>query len=290
MTTGIDVLKFPIVPRRKNSPAAIEYAGIPGVSEECKQAVMRLLQYRDEITEAKILSNDRDHCLLLMVNVGDLVAIKSGFSSGYLGEGPHAFSFVIQLLEAHGAKIEEYKVTADLIEHVDNSALTMRDIQEIEFARPIRPQRWHEYILDERSERDDLGHLWQEFDPLIPFGIVDRRITDLALRFFQFPDACLLKGYRRLEDTVRERTRLHGQGAKLFSQAFLGEAPKLVWDELDASEQAARGSLFIGAYGAYRNPRAHRELSHDSHSQVLEFLLLNHLFTLEKTAVDATDR
>jgi hypothetical protein len=270
----------------RNRPAAIEYSGIPGVTDECKQAVMRLIQYGDEITHVRILTNERDHCLLLTVNVGDVIAIKSGFSSGYRGEGPHGFSFVLELLEAHGAKIEEHQVSAELIERVDNSALTERDLESIELSRSVRPTRWHDYIIDERWEGDDYARLWQEFDPIIPFAIVDSRITDLAFRFFQFPDACLVNGYRRLEDIVRKRTGLAHHGGKLFSQAFLGEAPKLFWKGLSVAEQSARGSLFTATYAAYRNPRAHRELGHDSHSQLLEFLLLNHLYVLEKQAVE----
>jgi uncharacterized protein Ymh len=247
---------------------------------------MRLLQYRDEITHARILSNDRDHCLLLTVNVGDLIAIKSGFSSGYRGEGPHAFSFVLSLLEAHGAKIEEYEVSGELLERVDNSALTESDLESIELSRPMRPTRWHDYVIDEQWEPGDYARLWQEFDPIIPFAIVDGRITDLAFHFFQFPDASLLKGYRRLEDIVRERTDLDQHGAKLFSQAFVGDAPKLQWKGLSGAEQNARGNLFVSAYSAFRNPRAHRELHSDSHDQTREFLLLNHLFCLERTAIE----
>jgi hypothetical protein len=273
---------------KTNTAAAIEYAGIPGASEDCKRAVMRLIQNRDEITDARILSCDGDHCLLLVVNVGDLLAIKSGFSSGYRGEGSHAFSFVLQLLEAHGAKIEEYDVTGELISRLDDSALAMEDIQTIEFARPVRPARWHDYILDERWERDDYGRLWQEFDPIMPLALIDSRLTDLALRFFQFPDASLMKGYRRLEDIIRDRTGLEHHGVKLFSDTFLGDKPKLVWRGASRSEQAARGSLFTAAYSAYRNPRAHRELTHESVDQLQEFLLLNHLFALEKQA-DATE-
>lgn len=248
---------------------------------------MRLLQYGDEITNARILTNDHDHCLLLTVNVGDLIAIKSGFSSGYRGEGPHAFSFVLALLEAHGGKIEEYQVSAELIERVDNSALTETDLEGIELSRPVRPRRWQDYI-DDRWERDDYARLWQEFDPIIPFAIVDSRIADLAFRFFQVPDASLMKGYRRLEDIIRKRTGLREHGAKLFSRAFVGDAPRLQWKDLSIGEQNARRSLFTSAYAAYRNPRAHREIESDSYDQTREFLLLNHLFCLERTAVEGT--
>lgn len=80
--------------------ARIEYSGLAGISQACQDAVMRLLQYGDRITRARILSCSKNHCFLLTVNVGDLVAVKSGFASGYGGGGPHAFSYVLRLLDA----------------------------------------------------------------------------------------------------------------------------------------------------------------------------------------------
>ena len=67
--------------------AGIEYSGLSGVSKECKDAVMRLLQYGDRISRARILSCSDNNCLLLTVNVGDVIAVKSGFGSGYRGVG-----------------------------------------------------------------------------------------------------------------------------------------------------------------------------------------------------------
>ncbi len=40
-------------------------------------------------------------------------------------------------------------------------------------------------------------------------------------------------------------------------------------------------NLFTGAYMAFRNPRAHRELAHDLGAALGEFLLLNQLYLLE---------
>ncbi|HZY73145.1 MAG TPA: hypothetical protein VFE22_08575, partial [Edaphobacter sp.] len=71
-----------------NRPAAIEYAGIGGASKNCQDAVFRFIQYGDRITRVAIVSCSRDHCLLLTREGGDQVAIKSGFASGYGGEGP----------------------------------------------------------------------------------------------------------------------------------------------------------------------------------------------------------
>ncbi len=256
------------------------------MSQECQDAVMRLLQYGDSITHARILTFSNEHCLLLTVNVGDLLAVKSGFGSGYRGEGSRTFSYVLQLLEAHGAEIEEYKVDHDIIERLDMSALTVADIAKIDSDRPVRPSRWHDYIFEQHFEKENSGKLWQEFKPIIPFAIIDNRIFDLAIRFWNGPDDCLLTGYRRLEDIVRERTGLDEHGAKLFSQAFQVTAAKLIWKDLDSGEQDGRASLFTAAYKAYRNPRAHRELERHSNEQLAEFLLLNHLYLLEKESCE----
>ena len=47
---------------------------------------------------------------------------------------------------------------------------------------------------------------------VVPFAIVDGRLVDLALSFWEEPDHRLVTGYRRLEDIVRERTGLQEHG------------------------------------------------------------------------------
>jgi hypothetical protein len=267
--------------------AGIQYSGSAGFSLDCKNAVLRLLQFGDDITRVRILSSNHNHCLLLTVNE-DLLAIKSGFASGYGGEGPHTFSYVLQLLYTYRIPIEEYEVPSDFLERLDNSALTFRDIENINNKRPIRPTRWYEYIFSEHQVMKNDMTLWKEFPPIIPFSIIDTRIIDLAISFWENPDNNLLRGYRRLEDIVRRRTSLHESGAKLFSKAFNSSPPILSWQDLeDDGERAGRAQLFTGAYSAHRNRRAHREEGYsDSNNQLAEFLLLNHLFCLESTAND----
>jgi hypothetical protein len=274
---------------KKNALAGIEYHGLPGISKESKDAVIRLVQCHESITAARILSHDARHCLLLTCGVGDLVAVKSGFSSGYLGEGSRAFSYILQLLKAHHVDVEEFSVAQDVIDRLDASALWCSDIAAIDAAHPIRPSRWYDYIFEDDADRSAEGEFWVEFKPVLPFAIIDPRIADLAMEFWERPDDHLMVGYRRLEDIVRGRTGLDEHGAKLFSQAFLGPASKLCWGGLDGGEQQGRGSLFAAIYNAYRNPRAHRELKHDLNSLLSEFLLLNHLYILEREAQERVD-
>jgi hypothetical protein len=264
--------------------AGIEYHGVAGASHECLDAVMRLLQFGDSIVRAHIVSYSNRHSLLLTNAIGDRIVIKCGFSSGYVGEGPRRFSYALLFLEAHGAKIDECAVDEAVIVRLDNSALTISDIGNIDAAKPIRPQRWDDYVLERPHERARAGRLWDEFPRVMPFAIVDNRIIDLALSFWENPDDKLLKGYRRLEDLVRERAGLDEHGAKLFAKAFAGLTARLYWKDLDDGEKAGRVNLFTGAYMAHRNPRAHRELQSDSDQQLTEFLLLNHLYRLEKEA------
>jgi hypothetical protein len=259
--------------------AGIEYHGIPGATQDCLEAVMRLIQFGDEITNVQILSSPgtpvTDHCLILTVNVGDLIAIKSGFASGYAGEGSTGFSYVLALLKARGAEIKEYEVRSEVIERCDMAALTQADLDTITAARPIRPSRWHDYVFEKHWDVDISDRLWRKFPPVVPFAIIDGRITDLALSFWANPNDNLLTGYRRLEDILRERTETTEHGTRLLSHAFGGQGSKLTWTDAEASEHAGRAQLFVGAFMAFRNRRAHREVGHDSYKELAEFLLLN---------------
>lgn len=274
---------------KRNQPAGIQYVGLAGISQACRDAVIQILQSGTRLTKAWILSCEGVHCLLLHTDTEGHIAVKSGFASGYGGEGPHAFSYALQLLYMHGVELEEYQVDEALLERVDASALTMGDIAKIEASRPKRPNRWSDYVFEKDWDRGEEGYLWGEFKPVIPFAIVDHRIVDLALKFDEHPDQCLLWGYRRLEDIVREKTGIDEHGAKLFQQAFLSDPPKLKWKKIDQGERVGRVALFTGAFMAYRNPRAHRE-PHKYSGSLVEFLMLNQLFLLEGETVDRRGR
>ncbi len=262
--------------------AGIQYHGEPGSTIDCKNAIIRLLQSREEITLVRILTYNNSHVLLLTINNCDLIGIKSGFSSGFSGTGPYYFSIILQLLEEFKIEINEYNVSNDILEKMDSSSLTKEDINTIKIMRPIKPSRWHRYIEKSHDQMSMDKILWQEFPQMIPFSIIDPRIIDLAKLFWDDPDQQLLKGYRRLEDIVRKRIGVKEIGIKLFQQAFMGDNPKLVWNGIDKSEQIGRANLFIGAFASYRNPRAHKERQNKNYLH--EYLLLNHLYLLENTS------
>lgn len=274
-----------------NKLAAIEYHGADGVTQYCLDAIVRLIQFGDRIEKAWLLSGDADqwhcrhHAFILSINYGDLVAIKPGFSSGYGGEGPGGLSQALQLLVRHNVEIEEHEIQPEVMERLAYGALLNSDIEAIRTSRPIRPNRYFDYILFDSDRRkiyseQNLNFL---FPPVVPLSIIDTRILDLALSLEEHPDASLFTGYKRLEGLVRRRhIELAGlSAAKLFSKAYQGENALLEWLNVEKSEAEGRASLFIGVFKSYRNKRAHHEQEYNLCSAVREFLLLNELYLLE---------
>lgn len=278
------VRKSPAV--RLEELAGLQYVGLSGISMSCHHAVKRLVQYDDRIERALILTSEGHHALLLTLDSDEQVAVKAGFSSGYNGEGPRTLAEVLRLLRALNVDIEECDVPAGLLERLEASALTTRDVDDIARAPLVRPQRWHDYIHDVLPPGTSKPSVWRGFRPVMPWAIIDGRIVDLALRFFDHPDDSILTGFRRLEDTLRTRTGLDEHGARLFAQAFAGDDAKLEWKVKDKAEQVGRAQLFAAAFMAYRNPRAHRELDDDACTMLAEFLMLNQLFRLEAQAAN----
>jgi hypothetical protein len=274
-------------PRPSDQPAGIEYVGISGISKDCQDAVLRFIQFGTRITHVRILSAKNRHCLLLTREGGDQVAVKSGFATGYGGEGPRRFSYVLQVLDSHGAEIVEHDAPRSVLDKIDDSALTRSDLKRVKKMRHVLPSRWYDYVSERDFKRAREGTLWcEEFPPVIPFALIDARIMDLALNFWDSPDNGLLVAYRRLEDIVREKTAIKHSGAKLFAQAFNPTDGALTWEHVDDGERAGRMQLFTGTYGAHRNRRAHKELQTHSRELLAEFLLLNHLDCLERDAVE----
>lgn len=268
----------------KDKLAGIEYRGTNGISQECINAVVQLVQFGVEISRVRILTCSNKHALLLTVEpTSRLVAIKSGFSSGYNGEGPRAFSFVLAILDARQIPISEYAVSRKIMQQIDDSALTVGDIAQLDKTEEIWPSRWRDFVLYEHLFKN----LLEKFPLFVPYAIIDRRIMDLAIDFWDRTDDKIFNAYKRLEDIVRKRTAIEQHGVKLFAEAFQGAKAKLVWKSLDSGEQEGRSLLFTGTFKAYRNRRAHRVVEIDRVQQLSEFLLINQLYLLESEAVNS---
>lgn len=193
--------------------AGIEYHGLAGVTQSCLDAIVRLIGSGEKIKHASILTCGQMHCILLKNLIGDRVAIKTGFSSGYPGEGPTGLAVALQLLRRHGVEIDEYEVSSEILEAIDFSALFDSQLRSLDKLRPVRPSKWYEYIYDVMGDDEDRNsHLNSNFPVTVSFGLLDSRLTDLALNFNENPDNAVMSAFRRLEDVVRKKAGLNGEG------------------------------------------------------------------------------
>jgi len=273
----------------ETNPDDVQYLGRLGITRSCIEAVARLLQCGEQINMARLLTSGEIHAFLIQNQQGELFAVKGGFRSGYYGEGPKGLAVVLHLLDRHNIEVEEFEVKSKLIDRLNSASLSRSDLEKLVLASPVRPLRWHEYIY-QQAEGGRLNDDLSRYYPLeLPFGVIDARIFDLALRFEGDPDGAVVGAYRRLEDIVRQRTGIGGFGARLFSKAFVDHGAPLGWNAPDLNESVGRGNLFKAIYTAFRNARAHRELEPRRASDLREFLLINELFLLESEAVGDGD-
>jgi len=94
----------------------------------------------------------------------------------------------------------------------------------------VRPMRWFDYIYYVFGSKHDEETAWKEFAPIMPWGLIDPRLVDLAKRFAAEPEQAIMLGFRRLEDTLRARTGLPDHAVRLASLCFHPDSPKLSWD------------------------------------------------------------
>lgn len=247
---------------------------------------MWLLQGGATISKAVLLSAKSTHGFLLTIAPDYLVAVKAGFRSGYAGEGPAGLAFILKQFQLHRVEVHEIDVAADVLTCLNDSKLAESTVKAIQLARPVAPQRLEDYTYGPvHSGAARIDSRFKD-NPVVPFSIIDSRIMDLAISFWDDPDAKLMSGYRLLEERIRERTQLQEHGAQLFSAAMLPPKAPIDWPGLPDNEKRGRAQLFTSTFMAYRNARAHRNPVATKPSLLIEFLLLNHLFLLEKHSAD----
>lgn len=263
----------------------IDYLGEAGITETCLHSIYNLIQTHSDLNTALLLTNDQSHAFLLKDLTENYYIIRSGFTSGYPGEGPKGLAKALTILRKHQIDTEEVIIPAKLFNKLNKSSLTDQDIDFIFQQKIIRPIRLHDYIYPFESDFNQASNLKRYFPLELPYLIIDERIFDLALLFKQDPDSALSKAYKRLEDIVRLRTNLNEHSTKLFAQVFQGDNALLTWNVPDSAEIKGRVNLFTGTYMAFRNARAHREKDENLLHQYREFLLINELYLLEQEAI-----
>ncbi len=262
----------------------VQYVGNEGISADCYDAIKRFVQFGDRIGHIRLLTAGNYHAFQFSIDEKAVTFVRSGFSSGYSGEGPRVLAQALMLLEQlRPEMVEEVVVTEDLLSRLNNARLTQKDLALIEKNPPVRPYRIHEYVYPYRAHSTGEREI-KSLPVVMPWSIIDERLLQSALDFERDPDQSIFSGFRALEDIIRQRTGIHEHGLKLFAQAFANDSGPLYWKCQDAAEEKGRAQLFASIYMAYRNPRAHRSPGGSMQKSLAEFLLLNQLFRLEQEA------
>lgn len=124
-------------------------------------------------------------------------------------------------------------------------------------------------------------------DPLSVFDtiVTDKELRDTTRTLFRDRHYALAveEGYKALNNLVKNRTGLTGDGAGLMTKAFSADKPVLRLNELrtqsQRDQQIGYAQIFAGAMTGIRNPRAHEHRYLDEPHAALELLsLANHLF------------
>ena len=104
---------------------------------------------------------------------------------------------------------------------------------------------------------------------------------------------------REICDLTRSSPQRYGSECKIRACLFANSrgsqekqvhpnTGKLTWKDAGDGERAGRMQLFKGSYLAYRNRRAHREPKGTAEKALMEFLLLNRLYILEKESTEVS--
>jgi hypothetical protein len=271
--------------------AGLAYHGSSQTTQSCLEAISRLIQAGEWITQAFLLTADDRHCFVLEVAEYELLVIKAGFASGYSGEGPRGLALAILLLRRHGIDVEELEVLPDVLRRVDESRLTETDLKLISTSRAVRPIRLERYTHGAFAGEPLAPKMRTAFPLVVPFALVDERIIDLAVKLAERADSAITDAFKRLENIFVERCGIpDGYGVGLLQKALKGPSSLLTWEGIGKQEAEGRAELFFAVYRGFRNRRAHKELNSNPSEALREFLLVNELFLLEAEAVERTDK
>ncbi len=263
----------------------IQYLGTC-YTQDCLEALGFILQTQKNVKEAKLLSNNGYHAFLILSERNTYI-IRSGFTSGYLGEGSKGLASALQLLLRHEVDVEEILITNTLMKKLNTASLNDHDIQKIQVSKVVRPIEIYEYIyaIYKSTDYQISNNLYYPTE--LPYHFIDPRIFDLALKFKDDPDSAIMNAYTRLEDIIRKRSNLyHLHAADLFKTAFIDKTSPLTWNISNFGEIQAKGRFFANIYQAFRNTRAHKEINLSYKQLIRKFLLVNELYLLESEAIE----
>ena len=84
-----------------------------------------------KISAARMLTANERQSFIFTLGDKHLVAVKSGFASGYVGEGSTGLSAVFSLLQQYRVPFAAVEVNQGLLDRLDNNCLTDEDLDEV---------------------------------------------------------------------------------------------------------------------------------------------------------------
>lgn len=218
------------------------------------------------------------------------VVIRSGFTSGYGGEGPVGTSLAITLLDDLNIRPLSVVVDSSLFERIDQGTATyeeLRGLWDHSLAGWKRGKDVSHYVLERDFDRSEKHQSWRRsVAPRLTYSLVSPDLFDLIPQFERNPREALIAGFRRLESEIRAALQRVGvettdrAAVQLIRLAF-GKDGRLRWADVpaDSSEHLGRVEMLAGAFQALRNKRAHEEDDASDHVEnIQDFYVLSRVY------------
>lgn len=278
-----------------------------GSSADCLSALAAQIERRSDLFAGVLVTGKRSgldgvpkHLFLLVSGERDYPTyciVRSGFTSGYGGEGPSATSRGLLLLLSVDAEIASRVVSGSLFDRIQRGDVAYDDLEGVRL-RGEPGLSWSTYVQGADWDVYNAGRTWADWTSAhLPLPLVTPGLQELVTDFRGHPEDAVVRAFRRVESRLRER--LHAvtnlppglSGAKLINHAYSADKGILRWPDAEPGDSIHNGrrDLLVGSFAIHRNPRVHHEDHKLPYEQdIVAFLLAGEILQLIERSVPRT--